>query len=78
VSEAVVISFAEFQEYRERRRQPVIELTRPGPSQPTEMGSPALPSDKPPHQELSSETPLPSADDAGGDVRLMPRGASDF
>jgi len=55
VSEAVVISIAEFQEYRERRRQPVIEPARPEPSQSTELPSPPVPSDTLPRQELASD-----------------------
>ena len=56
VSDEVVISYAEFQEYRERRRQPAVDPPRPEPSQPTEPRSPDVPSDAPAHQEVSSQT----------------------
>lgn len=56
VSDMVVISYAEFQEYQARRRQPAVEPARPEPSQATEAPSPAVPSDTPPHQEPSSQT----------------------
>ncbi len=55
VSDAVVISYVEFQEYQERRRRPAVEPARPEPSQPAEPQSPAVP-DTPPHQELGSQT----------------------
>jgi hypothetical protein len=75
VSELVVVSYIDFQEYQQRRRRTAVEPARPEPSPPAEPQSPAVPSDTSPHQELSSQSPLTSAD---GDVRLTPRGVCDF
>ena len=74
----VVVSYVEFQEYQERRRQPAVEPARPEPSQATELPSPADSSDTPPHQEPGSQTRPPTAHDVAGDVRLMPRTVCDF
>ena len=48
MSDVVVISYVEFQEYQERRRQPAVEPPAlPEPSQPAEPRSPAVSSDTP-------------------------------